>query len=76
MFLVVWTTVVSGEEIARSSLCQLNAVEYEDHWIATDTYKEAEETFADLQTLDDVYSITICQPVKSTEAHFVEDLDE
>lgn len=63
MFLVVWTTRIAEDE-------------YEDHWIAADTYKEAEETFADLQTLDDVYSITICQPVKSTEPHFVENLDE
>jgi len=68
MFLVVWTTKVA--EIVQSSYI-LDGELYEDHWIATDTYKEAEETFADLQKLDDVYSITICQPVKSTEPHFV-----
>ena len=58
MFLVVWTTKVAEGE-------------YEDHYMAHDTYNEAEETFADLQTLDDVYSISICKPIKSTEAHFV-----
>jgi len=58
MFLVIWTTKVAENE-------------YEDHWMAHDTYNGADEMFKDLQTLDDVYSISICQPVKSTEPHFV-----
>tara|TARA_X000001316_G_C922093_1_gene36904 strand:+ start:307 stop:528 length:222 start_codon:yes stop_codon:yes gene_type:complete len=73
MFLVIWTT--KAAEINQGGYI-LDGEEYKDHWIATDTYKEAEETFADLQTVDDVYSISICKPIKSTEPHFVEDLDE
>lgn len=58
MFLVVWTTKVADGE-------------YEDHYMTHDTYNSADDMFRDLQTLDDVYSISICQPVKSTEPHYV-----
>ena len=61
MFLVVWTTRLAEGEYD----------EYEDHWIAHESYVDAEATFEDLIKLDDVHSATICQPVKSTEAHYV-----
>ena len=60
MFLVVWTTKIAEDE-------------YEDHWIAADTYAIAAETYEETRRLDDTYSITICQPIKSTEAHFTEE---
>ena len=61
MFLVVWTT----------KLLTADYVDYEDHWIAYEDYMGAEKAFNDLLELDDVHSATICQPVKSTEAHYV-----
>jgi hypothetical protein len=61
MFLVVWTKKIRDEDYPEEDWSG------EDHWMTYDTYKEAEDWFNELLAMDDVYTVTIAQPVKSTD---------
>ena len=58
MFLVVWTECHEGEQ---------GAAQYEDHWLAYDTYQEAVTNYDRLVEMEEVYSASICQVIESTD---------
>jgi hypothetical protein len=64
MFLVVWT-------IDRGRDGTTGEHNFTDHWSAHDEYAEAEQWFESLLKMDELWSATIAQPVKSTEADYL-----
>ena len=60
MFLLVWSRKQEPNNLS-------------DHWIACDDYMSALEHYQTLLEDAEVYSASICTPLTSTEAHFVED---
>lgn len=60
MFLVLWS-VDRG-----MNLLKMERV-IEDHWLAFDTYAEAEGFYEDLVKQDDTYTASIARPIKSTD---------
>jgi hypothetical protein len=60
MFLVVWS-VDHGMNFLRMER------EITDHWLACETYLEAEEVYEDLIDKEDTYTASIAQPIKATD---------
>lgn len=58
MFLMVWTECHEGEE---------GVAQYEDYWLAYDTYQEAVTNYDRLVGMEEVYSASICQVIESTD---------
>jgi len=58
MFLMVWTECHEGEQ---------GVAQYEDHWLAYDTYQEAVTNYDRLVEMEEVYSASICQVIESTD---------
>jgi len=58
MFLMVWTECHEGEQ---------GVAQYEDHWLAYDTYQEAVTNYDRLVGMEEVYSASICQVIESTD---------
>lgn len=63
MFLVVWTECHEGHE---------GVAQYEDHWLAYDTYVEATENYDKLLEMEEVYSASICTVIESTDYEGIE----
>ena len=64
MFLVVWT-------VDRGRDGTTGEHNFTDHWSAHDEYAEAEQWFESLLKMEELWSATIAQPVKSTEGHYL-----
>ena len=65
MYIVCLTTVMKKENL----LPEEN--EFHSDWVAVETLSEAKSIYKDILKRNDVYSITICKPIESTEAHYV-----
>lgn len=70
MFLVVWTTKIRDDDYPD---CHWS---HEDHWTSHETYEDAEKWFHELLKMDELYSATIAQPVKSTDYQALGDWGE
>lgn len=63
MFLLVWTECHEGRE---------GEAQYEDHWIAYETYMECTEHYDRLLQQDEVYVASVCTVVESTDYEGIE----
>ena len=62
-WLVVWSYIYEQPFDPRYT----NGKEIIDHWIATDTYQEAETKYEKLLKDPNIYAASIAAPVKSTD---------
>ena len=47
--------------------------EYHSDWTAVETSSEAKSIYNNMFKRDNLYSATICKPIESTEAHYIEE---
>ena len=65
MYIVCLTVKMKKENILPDEY------EYHSDWTAVETLGEAQSIYNDLTKRNDMYSVTICKPIESTEAHYV-----
>ena len=65
MYIVCLTTVMKKENVLPE------VGEFHSDWVAVETLSEAKSIYKDILKRNDVYSITICKPIESTEAHYL-----
>lgn len=59
MFLVVWTDCYDGD-VGKQPV-------FADHWLAFETYLEAEESYKKLNSFDEIHSVSLCGCILSTD---------
>jgi len=59
-WLVLWTVKVKD-------FTSLEGYRYYDHWIARDSYSDAQKEYRKLCNLETTYSASVCLPVDSTD---------
>jgi len=63
MFMMVWTECHEGRK---------GEAQYEDHWLAYDTYAEAAENYDRLLQQEEVYTASVCTVIESTDYEGIE----
>ena len=53
-----------------------NEVEYHSDWMAFDTLEEAQEEYRKLFHRKNLYTVTICKPIESTEPTYLDEPKE
>ena len=50
-----------------------NEVEYHSDWVTFETLDQAQEEYRKLFHRKDLYTATICEPIESTEPHYIKE---
>ena len=66
MYIVCYTIKIKKKNLLPEEY------EFRSDWTAVETLGEAESAYNDIFKRDDVYSVTLCKPIESTEAHYTE----